>query len=126
MKDWEKLPQKLQNVSHSVNQTCNELCNLPAIYRGIFYDNTKTLDSFLYLNSFRKGVAYLNGNCLGRYWPKLGPQVSLYTPGFWFNKNYKNEIILFELNGNSQISWVKFMKEPYIDSPTPCSSKAKI
>ena len=31
--------------------------------------------------SYPQGQAYINGFNLGRYWPALGPQVTLYVPG---------------------------------------------
>ena len=32
-------------------------------------------DTFLRLNGWTKGVAFVNGFNLGRYWPSMGPQV---------------------------------------------------
>ena len=38
--------------------------------------NTNTAnDTFLRLNGWTKGVAFVNGFNLGRYWPSMGPQV---------------------------------------------------
>ena len=39
-------------------------------------------DTFLDVSGggFRKGVAFVNGFNLGRYWPVKGPQVTLYVP----------------------------------------------
>ena len=35
-------------------------------------------DTFLQLDGWSKGVAFLNSHNLGRYWPIMGPQVTLY------------------------------------------------
>ena len=34
------------------------------------------LDTFLRLPGWRKGIAWVNGFNLGRYWPMAGPQVT--------------------------------------------------
>ncbi|CAN8028407.1 unnamed protein product [Ixodes persulcatus] len=38
-------------------------------------------DTFLDPTGWKHGVAFINGINLGRYWPKKGPQVTLYLPG---------------------------------------------
>ena len=46
---------------------------------------------------FLKGVAWINGFNLGRYWPAVGPQMTLYVPKFLLKPNPDvNSIILFE------------------------------
>lgn len=44
---------------------------------------------------FLKGIAYVNGFNLGRYWPAVGPQITLYVPGDILVKG-KNEIVIIE------------------------------
>lgn len=52
-----------------------------------------------------KGVAFIKSNDtltnLGRYWPHLGPQVSLYLPGVFTTPSTTNTIILIEFQGSS-------------------------
>ena len=43
-----------------------------------------------------KGVVWVNGHNLGRYW-EVGPQHSLYCPAPWL-KQGMNEIIVFDLH----------------------------
>ena len=43
-----------------------------------------------------KGVAFLNGFNLGWYWPKAGPQMTLYIPGPML-RDGENELILLEV-----------------------------
>jgi beta-galactosidase len=54
-------------------------------------------DTFLDLHSWGKGVVWLNGHCLGRYW-NIGPTQTAYAPGPWF-KPGKNEIVILDLLG---------------------------
>uniref|UniRef100_A0A0P4WBE4 Beta-galactosidase n=2 Tax=Scylla olivacea TaxID=85551 RepID=A0A0P4WBE4_SCYOL len=43
-------------------------------------DSSHPRDTFLRLDGWNKGVAWVNNFCLGRYWPEVGPQVTLYVP----------------------------------------------
>ena len=53
--------------------------------------------TYLDMRGFQKGVVFLNGFCLGRYW-EVGPQRDLYIPKGLLKKG-KNEFIVFELHG---------------------------
>jgi beta-galactosidase len=68
--------------------------------RGFFFKGTFDLievgDTYIDLSNYKKGVAYVNGNNLGRYW-EIGPQKRLYCPAPFLEKG-KNEIILFDLH----------------------------
>ena len=52
-------------------------------------------DTFLDLSKFGKGVVFVNGKNLGRYW-NIGPQKTLFCPASWL-KQGKNEIIVLDL-----------------------------
>jgi beta-galactosidase len=67
----------------------------PAFYKGTF-DVDFPADTFLSLDGWDKGVAFINGFNLGRYW-KVGPQKTLYLPGPLLKKG-QNEIVIFELH----------------------------
>ena len=67
----------------------------PAFYRGKF--NIESIaDTFLALPGWTKGVCFLNGFNLGRYWEK-SPQKTLYIPAPLLHKG-ENELIVFELH----------------------------
>ncbi|MEC0369185.1 glycoside hydrolase family 35 protein [Paenibacillus chibensis] len=68
----------------------------PAFYRGTFEVSGKA-DTFLRLDGWKKGVVYVNGFNLGRYW-EAGPQRTLYIPAPLL-KEGSNEITVFELHG---------------------------
>ncbi|KAH7954550.1 hypothetical protein HPB49_019824 [Dermacentor silvarum] len=54
-------------------------------------------DVFLRPDQKTKGIAFLNGFNLGRYWPARGPQKTLYVPRTLFRK--ENLLVLIELEG---------------------------
>lgn len=66
-----------------------------------FHKATITLDhiadTFLQLEGWTKGAAYINSFNLGRYW-EVGPQKTLYVPAPLLREG-DNELILFELHG---------------------------
>jgi len=53
-------------------------------------------DTFLKLDGWTKGVAYVNGFNLGRYWPAKGPQQTLYVPAGALLEG-PNRLLLLEL-----------------------------
>ena len=67
-----------------------------AFYHGSFEAET-VQDTFLNCSNFKKGVAYINGFNLGRYW-EVGPARTLYIPAPLLTHG-KNEIVLFETDG---------------------------
>ena len=52
-------------------------------------------DTYMDLSQFRKGVVWVNGHNLGRYW-NVGPQRRLYCPASWLKKG-KNEVVVLDL-----------------------------
>jgi beta-galactosidase len=64
-------------------------------FRGTF-DLQATGDTYLDMTGWKKGVVWVNGHNLGRYW-EIGPQKRLYCPAP-FLKQGKNEIVVFDLH----------------------------
>lgn len=83
-------------------QQLNETTKLPnstVFYRGTFRFDGEPMSTFLNVSGWTKGVAFVNGYNLGRYWPMEGPQKTLYVPGAYLRStNQLNELILFELD----------------------------
>ncbi len=52
-------------------------------------------DTYFDLSGYQKGVIWVNGHNLGRYW-SIGPQQRLYCPAPWLKKG-ENNIVVFEL-----------------------------
>ncbi|MGH9566624.1 MAG: glycoside hydrolase family 35 protein, partial [Candidatus Angelobacter sp.] len=59
-------------------------------------------DTYLNTEQLGKGVLWVNGHLLGRFW-NIGPAGSLYLPGVWLHKG-RNEITIFDLNGGSDLT----------------------
>jgi len=63
-------------------------------FKGIFTLD-KTGDTYIDMSNYKKGIVYINGNNLGRYW-EIGPQKRLYCPSSFLKKG-TNEIVVFDL-----------------------------
>jgi beta-galactosidase len=63
-------------------------------YKGEF-ELDKTGDTYVNMSNFKKGVVWINGYNLGRYW-FIGPQQKLYCPASWL-KQGNNEVTVFDL-----------------------------
>ncbi|UBM62621.1 beta-galactosidase [Candidatus Sulfidibacterium hydrothermale] len=67
---------------------------------GVFFRGTfqldKTGDTYFDLSRYQKGLVWVNGHLLGRYW-NVGPQHSLYCPASFLKKG-RNEILIFDLH----------------------------
>ncbi len=60
----------------------------------------ETGDTYLDLTEWKKGIVWVNGHNLGRYW-EIGPQERLFCPSVFLNKG-KNEIVVFDLHKTSK------------------------
>ncbi|MDU7551941.1 MAG: beta-galactosidase, partial [Streptococcus mitis] len=93
--NWKQYPLPLDNpekIDFSKGWTEGQ----PAFYA---YDFTvqEPKDTYLDLSEFGKGVAFVNGRHLGRFW-NVGPTLSLYIPHSYL-KEGDNRIIIFETEG---------------------------
>ncbi|MEW1724119.1 beta-galactosidase [Streptomyces sp. NPDC093109] len=67
------------------------------LYRAAF-DIRGAGDALLSLPAWGRGFVWVNGFCLGRYWPAEGPQESLHVPGPVLREG-ANEVWVLELEG---------------------------
>ncbi|CAN8004542.1 unnamed protein product [Ixodes hexagonus] len=75
-------------------------------------------DTFLDPTGWTKGIAFINGINLGRYWPKKGPQVTLYLPGaFLLPHPEENRLFLLEMEGAPDDRTVKLVDKHVLDGP---------
>ncbi|GAB6024566.1 hypothetical protein CHUAL_009718 [Chamberlinius hualienensis] len=113
LKEWKMTQLPFSNVKH-VEKVISTMKNrkftalnqvlfptkTPGIFTGNFVINdSQTYDTFLKLpDGWGKGIVFFNGFNLGRYWPAMGPQVTLYVPkGLLRVYPAQNEISLVEL-----------------------------
>jgi beta-galactosidase len=66
----------------------------PAFHRGTFRLDAAG-DTYFDLRGWGKGVVWVNGHNLGRFW-SIGPQRTLYVPGPWLRRG-ANEVIVLDL-----------------------------
>ena len=85
--------------------------NGPTWHRGSF-TLEKTGDANIDMEGYGRGMVWINGYNIGRYW-KIGPQQTLYMPGCWLKKG-KNEIIVLDLEGSSSTK-IKGVANPILD-----------
>lgn len=84
---------------------------MPAYYKATFTLD-KVGDTFLNMESWGKGMVWVNGHAMGRFW-EIGPQQTLFMPGCWLKKG-KNEIIVLDLKGPEKAS-IQGVKKPVLD-----------
>jgi beta-galactosidase len=87
----------------------------PAFYRAKV-TLPKPGDCFLDMRTWGKGLVWVNGHNLGRYW-SIGPQQTLYVPGPWL-KAGENEIIILDLLGPEK-PVIAALDKPILDQLRP-------
>ncbi len=83
----------------------------PAYYRASFKVK-KIGDTYLDMSSWGKGLVWVNGHCLGRFW-EVGPQQTLYLPGCWLKKGL-NDIVILDIAGPAKAT-VSGITTPIVD-----------
>lgn len=111
--NWKMYPlpfDKFPKINYKVKDIA---INTPALKEGEF-TLQETGDTFLDMRKFGKGIVFINGKNIGRYWGRVGPQLTLYVPGVWLNKG-KNTIQIFEQINENNISEISSIKTPILD-----------
>ncbi|MCF0202070.1 MAG: beta-galactosidase, partial [Bacteroidaceae bacterium] len=84
---------------------------VPGYYKATF-KVSKPGDTFINMETFGKGLVYVNGHALGRFW-EIGPQQTLYCPGCWLKKG-DNEIIVLDIVGPT-VAKAAGLNQPLLD-----------
>jgi beta-galactosidase len=101
LRGWRVLPLELDDIA----PVADLLRQLPAdpvaalagpVFARATFDLPAAADLFLDTRAWGKGVAWINGFCLGRYWSR-GPQGTLYLPAPTLRET-GNELIVLELH----------------------------
>ena len=87
----------------------------PAFWRGGF-DVTEPADTFLDVSTWGKGVLWVNGRCMGRFW-NIGPTQTMYVPGPWLKRG-RNEVIVLDLLGPQEPA-LAGLEKPILDQVRP-------
>ncbi len=107
--DWMIYPLSLEDISGLKYEDVSSMAD-PSFYRGKLQVD-EPADTFLNMSGWTKGVVFLNGFNLGRYWNK-GPQQTLYVPAPLLRQG-DNEIVVFELHGVREAT-VRFDDSPIL------------
>jgi beta-galactosidase len=101
LRGWQVLPLKLDDIT----PVAGALRSLPAgpvpalagpVFARATFDLLAVQDLYLDTRTWGKGVVWINGFCLGRYWSR-GPQRTLYIPAPIL-REAGNELIVLELH----------------------------
>jgi beta-galactosidase len=84
---------------------------MPVLYESVFNLN-KPADTFLDMSGWGKGIVFVNGYNLGRYW-NVGPQQTLYVPGCWLKKG-ENRVVIFEQLNEKPQTAITFTDTPIL------------
>lgn len=84
----------------------------PTLYFGTF-ELDKVGDTFLDMEKWGKGIVFVNGVNLGRYW-KVGPQQTLYLPGCYLRKG-QNTVVVFEQLNDEKKTELVGVETPVLD-----------
>ncbi|WPU92233.1 beta-galactosidase family protein [Mucilaginibacter sabulilitoris] len=91
---WQNFPLPLKTVGNYKPKPSLSNLNTPVMKKGTF-SLASLGDTYLNMTDWGKGVVWINGHNLGRYW-QIGPQQTLYVPREWLHIG-KNEILVFEV-----------------------------
>ncbi len=87
----------------------------PAFWKAEF-ELEETGDTFIDMLTWGKGVVWINGHTLGRYW-NIGPTQTMYVPGPWLKKG-RNEIVVLDLLG-PESARTEGLHQPILDHLRP-------
>lgn len=108
---WEVYPLLLNDLSKLQFSPLKSASQAqPTFYKAIFQVD-EPADTFLALPGWTKGVVWLNGFNLGRYWER-GPQKTLYVPAPLLRRG-ENKLIVFELHSTQTLT-VEFRNKPEV------------
>ncbi|WP_316753195.1 beta-galactosidase [Pedobacter gandavensis] len=80
-------------------------------YKGKFTAD-QLLNTYLDLSKWNKGLVWVNGKCLSRFW-NIGPTQTMLVPGSWLKKG-ENEVVVFDLYGVAKPD-LTFLDHPILD-----------
>ena len=111
LKGWQMFSLPFDRVESINVKKAAIASDVPVIKKGSFELQTVG-DTYLDMSNWGKGVVWVNGHNLGRYW-NVGPQQTIYVPVEWLKKG-RNEIVVLELlkPGTSEL---KGLKAPILD-----------
>lgn len=113
LKNWQvfNIPVDYDFARNKQYKKQKNIAKQPAYYRGTFTLD-KIGDTFINMMNWSKGLVWVNGYAIGRYW-EIGPQQTLYMPGCWLKKG-ENEIIILDMASPSKPE-IEGLRKPILD-----------
>ena len=104
--------------SNTINSKVNNTF-APSFFHGELSINSLH-DTFLYLPGWSKGQVFINGFNVGRYWPVIGPQITLFVPVTVLGLQPTSvSVMVFELDGapceSPETCFVEFTSTPLLN-----------
>ncbi|MEO7214683.1 beta-galactosidase family protein [Mucilaginibacter sp.] len=94
IKNWKMYGLPFKDITKVALKPGINKANQPVIKSGSL-NLTKVADTYLDMSNWGKGIVWINGHNLGRYW-YIGPQQTLYVPAEWLKKG-ANDVKVLEL-----------------------------
>jgi len=110
LKNWQMYGLPFSSVASIPFKTKYQADASPMIKKS-FFKLDQLGDTYLDMSKWGKGVVWVNGHNLGRYWG-IGPQQTLYLPAEWLKKG-DNEIVVLELLNTSETE-LRSLKQPIL------------
>ena len=111
-----------QSSMHEIYQSQGQFSFWSGTFKIPCSDNGPK-DTFVKMSNWRKGQLWINGFNLGRYWPALGPQETLYLPAPMLksNCNETNTFTILETDSSpmkTQDQYITLIDTPMLTGPT--------
>jgi beta-galactosidase len=84
----------------------------PAFYKATINLSTAG-DTFLDMRQWGKGMVWVNGHNLGRYW-SIGPQQTLFCPGCWLHAG-QNDVVVFDMESAESTRSLAGVADPILN-----------
>lgn len=111
--DWQMLKAPLEQMPGLNNYKTAKVQPGNAVFYSASFTLNDTGDTFLDMKNFSKGIVFVNGHHLGRYW-NAGPQQTLYLPGCWLKKG-TNKIVIFDQVNETLNKQISSLPSPVMD-----------
>ncbi|MES2268994.1 MAG: beta-galactosidase family protein [Bacteroidota bacterium] len=91
--NWKMYSLPMKNINAIKINSNKAVTSSPVLMKGNF-TLKEIADTYLDMSKWGKGVIWVNGHNLGRYW-RVGPQQTVYVPQEWLKTT--NEVVVMEL-----------------------------
>ena len=115
LKNWEVFNIDLSEEMLANLKYENKKTDKPAFWKASF-NLEVTGDVFLDVSTWGKGILWINGNMMGRFW-NIGPTQTMYVPGAWLKKG-SNEIVVLDILGPHK-PVIAGLKKPILNKLRP-------